>query len=80
MKKQFYECGFKVISDINLQINLNFAMLCIFLILYDIEFTFLFPILFSYSNVLMFQFIMYVIFILLILLSLYYDMQSNALN
>ena len=47
MKKQFYECGFKSISDINIQINLNFVMLCIFLILYDIEFTFLFPILFK---------------------------------
>ena len=35
-KKQFYECGFKSISEINIQINLNFALLCIFLILYDI--------------------------------------------
>ena len=33
MKKQFYECGFKVISDINIQINLNFILLCVFLIL-----------------------------------------------
>ena len=80
MKKQFYECGFKAISDINIQINLNFAMLCIFLILYDIEFTFLFPILFSFSNILFFQFLIYIIFIFLILLSLYYDIQANALN
>ena len=79
-KKQFYECGFKSISDINLQINLNFVMLCIFLILYDIEFVFLFPILFNYSNILIFQLYIYLIFIYLILLSLYYDLQVNALN
>ena len=61
MKKQFYECGFKAISDINIQINLNFAMLCIFLILYDIEFTFLFPILFSYTNIVFFQFFIFIL-------------------
>lgn len=80
MKKQFYECGFKAISDINIQINLNFTMLCVFLILYDIEFTLLFPVLFSYANIIFFQFTVYVIFIFLILLSLYYDIQVNALN
>ena len=46
-KRHFCECGFKSLSDINIQINLNFALLCIFLILYDIEFTLLFPILFN---------------------------------
>lgn len=80
MKKQFYECGFKSISDINLQINLNFVMLCVFLILYDIEFVFLFPILFNFSNILLFQLYIYIIFVYLILISLYYDIQTNALN
>ena len=80
MKKQFYECGFKSFSDINLQLNINFILLCVFLILYDIEFTFLFPMLFSYSNILFFQFWIYLTFIFLILLSLYYDIQANALN
>ena len=46
-KRHFCECGFKSLSDINIQININFVMLCIFLILYDIEFTLLFPILFN---------------------------------
>lgn len=46
-KRHFCECGFKSLSDVNIQININFVMLCIFLILYDIEFTLLFPILFN---------------------------------
>ena len=80
MKKQFYECGFKSISDINIQINLNFVMLCIFLILYDIEFTFLFPILFNFLNISLYHFIIYILFIISIIGSLYYDIQSNSLN
>lgn len=72
MKKQYYECGFKVISDINIQINLNFILLCVFLILYDIEFTLLFPVLFNFTNIFFFSiyfiftfcFINYIIFIL----------------
>lgn len=79
-KRQFYECGFKVFSDINIQINLNFAMLCVFLILYDIEFVLLFPILFNILNITIYQFIFFLAFVLLIILSLYYDWQTNALS
>ena len=80
MKKQFYECGFKAISDVNLQINLNFILLCVFLILYDIEFTLLFPILLNFSNIFFFQYVIFLLFVILILLSLYYDIQMNALS
>jgi NADH:ubiquinone oxidoreductase subunit 3 (subunit A) len=80
MKKQFYECGFKSISDVNFQINLNFILLCVFLILYDIEFTLLFPLLFNFNNIYFFQYIMFLFFVLLIILSLYYDIQMNALS
>lgn len=48
-KRQFYECGFKSLSELNVQINLNFTMLCVFLVLYDVEFTLLFPVLFNLS-------------------------------
>ena len=79
-KKQFYECGFKAISELNIQININFSMLCVFLILYDIEFTLLFPILFSFTNISMFEFFLFFFFIFLIIISLIYDWQNNALS
>ena len=72
-KKHFCECGFKSLSDINIQININFVMLCIFLILYDIEFTLLFPILFNVFYININQFIFFIVFIVLILCSLFYD-------
>ena len=61
-KKQFYECGFRTLSELNIQINLNFSMLCVFLILYDIEFTFLFPILFNFWSLFFFEFIFFFFF------------------
>ena len=72
-KRHFCECGFKSLSDINIQINVNFTMLCIFLILYDIEFTLLFPILFNVCYVSFIQYMVFICFILLIVVSLYYD-------
>lgn len=79
-KRHFCECGFKSLSDINIQININFAMLCIFLILYDIEFTLLFPVLFNVWNINMLQYLYFLLFIILIVASLFYDWQTNSLS
>lgn len=79
-KKQFYECGFRTLSELNIQINLNFSLVCVFLILYDVEFTFLFPILFNFWNCFFFEFVILLIFFFLIILSLYYDYIYNALS
>jgi NADH:ubiquinone oxidoreductase subunit 3 (subunit A) len=79
-KGQLYECGFKAISDINIQINLNFSMVCVFLILYDVEFIFLFPLFFNsiFSNLVVFY--VFFFFIFFILISLVYDLNQQALN
>ena len=79
-KKQFYECGFKAMSELNIQVNYNFFMLAVFLILYDIEFTFLFPILFNFSKITILEFILLLLFIFLIIASLYFDWLHNTLS
>lgn len=79
-KRQFYECGFKSISDLNIQINLNFSLVCVFLILYDVEFTFLFPLLFNFQYIDAVAFYMFISFISLIILSLVYDLSHTAVN
>ena len=79
-KYQFYECGFKTISELNVQINLNFSIVCIFLILYDVEFIFLYPIFFN------FFFLNYIIiftllfFLSIIIYALVYDLIQNSLS
>jgi len=79
-KKQFYECGFKATTDVDIQFNLNFSILCVFLVLYDIEFVFLLPMMFNLYSIWIYSYIILIIFILLIILSLVYDWQMNALN
>lgn len=79
-KSEFYECGFKSISDLNLQVNFSFSMVCAFLILYDVEFTFLFPILLNYSLVDTTALLAYIFFIIFIILALIYDLSHSAIN
>jgi len=79
-KKQFYECGFKSLTDSTINININFTLVCIFLVLYDVEFTLLFPILFNLSLISFYQIIIFYIFISLIFGALYYDWLLNAMN
>jgi len=79
-KRKFYECGFKSISDLNMQINLNFAILCVFLVLYDVEFLFLVPIFFNLYDISSYHYIILIIFLIVILVSLIYDFQMQALN
>jgi NADH:ubiquinone oxidoreductase subunit 3 (subunit A) len=55
-------------------------MLCVFLILYDIEFTLLFPILFNIWSINITQYIYFIIFVLLVAASLFYDWQTNSLG
>ena len=79
-KKQFYECGFKSISELNIQVNYNFFMLAVFLILYDIEFTFLYPVLFNFSKITIIELLLVFFFFFFIIISLYYDWLTNTLS
>jgi NADH:ubiquinone oxidoreductase subunit 3 (subunit A) len=68
-KKDFYECGFKSNTELNIQININFPMLCVWCVEYDIEFTLLFPMLFNITNVTLTEFLLLIIFVFLIIVS-----------
>lgn len=79
-KAQFYECGFKSLSDLNLQVNLSFTLVCAFLVLYDVEFTFLFPLLVNFHLVDGAALAAFYVFILFILGALAYDLGHSALT
>ena len=79
-KKKYYECGFNSLSDINISVNINFLLIGIFLILYDIEFTFLFPFIINITIANIYSFFIFSVFYLLIIISLLYDWQLNALD
>ena len=79
-KKKYYECGFSSLSDINISININFLLIGVFLILYDIEFTFLFPFIVNIDLANVYSFLVFTTFYLLIIISLLYDWQRDALD
>lgn len=42
-RNEFYECGFKAFSDINFNLNYGTFIVMVFVILYDVELSFLIP-------------------------------------
>ncbi len=79
-KNQFYECGFKAISELNIQLNLNFSIVCVFLILYDVEFIFMYPFFFNFFLVNISSFFIFFIFLFFIFYSLIYDTIQNSIS
>ena len=79
-KKKYYECGFSSLSDINISVNINFLLIGIFLILYGIRFTFLFPFIVNIDLVNIYSFFVFTSFYILIIISLIYDWQLSALD
>jgi len=79
-KLNFYECGFKSISVIRLNISIQYLLLALFLIIYDSEFLFLFPIIFNIFSIGSTEFFLLFIFLLFIFLSLFVDYIYSALD
>jgi len=42
-RRDFYECGFRPTSQKTIRLPIQFLLICIFFLLYDIELVFLFP-------------------------------------
>ncbi len=80
VKLNFYECGFKSLTQFRISYNINFLMLILFLLLYDGEFLIIIP--FS-LNILVSNFAAYLTltyFILWLYLTLLLDYIFNALD
>ena len=48
-RRDFYECGFKPQKQQVIKISIQFIIICIFFLLYDIELVFLFPFVSGFS-------------------------------
>ena len=79
-KLNFYECGFKSVSVIRLNISIQYLLLALFLIIYDGEFLILFPIIFNIFSIGSKEFFLLFIFLLFIFLSLLVDYIYTALD
>lgn len=79
-KKEFYECGFKSTIDLNIQLDIHYALIAVFFIIYDIELVFLLPVFINFFSISFFSFLVYLLFVYIIGLSFYYEWKFSGLD
>ena len=78
-RRDFYECGFRPQTQKPVQLPIQFLLICVFFLLYDIELIFLFPLVSSSTFVGFHDLYLLLIFFALFALSLHIDFNRHAL-
>lgn len=79
-KLNFYECGFKSLSNIKVQYNINFVLILLFLIIYDGEFLFLIPFALNISIINFTSLFLILFFLYFLIITIIYDLIYNSLE
>lgn len=79
-KLNFYECGFKSLNNIKIQYNINFILIVLFLLIYDGEFLVLIPLSLNISLLNFISVILLFLFMILLIVTLLYDLIYNSLE
>ena len=78
-RRDFYECGFRPQTQKPIRLPIQFLLICVFFLLYDIELVFLFPYVSGVVFSGFYDFVLLIFFFLLFLLSLIVDYERHAL-
>lgn len=78
-RRDFYECGFRPQTQKPIRLPIQFLLICVFFLLYDIELVFLFPYVSGITFSGFYDFILLFFFFFLFLLSLIVDYERHAL-
>jgi len=78
-RRDFYECGFRPQLQKPIRVPIQFMLICIFFLLYDIELIFLFPYVSGISFAGFFDFILLILFFVLFVISIVIDYERHAL-
>ncbi len=78
-RRDFYECGFRPQLQKPIRVPIQFMLICIFFLLYDIELVFLFPYVSGISFAGFFDFILLILFFVLFIVSIVIDYERHAL-
>jgi len=78
-RRDFYECGFKPQSQKPIKVSLQFLIICIFFLLYDIELIFLFPYISAITFIGFYDTVLIMFFFTVLYLSLQVDYNRHAL-
>jgi len=79
-RRDFYECGFKPQNQRPVKIALQFLLICVFFLLYDIELVYLFPYASGYTFTGLYDLLLVILFFSVLFASLNVDYERHALN
>ena len=78
-RRDFYECGFKPMTQKAIRLPIQFLLICVFFLLYDIELIFLFPFVSGITFLGIYDILLISLFFLLLFFSLIFDFNRHAL-
>ena len=78
-RKDFYECGFRPQNQRPIKLSIQFLLICVFFLMYDIELVFVFPFVSGILYTGLFDFLLIILFFILFLISLVVDYERHAL-
>ena len=79
-RKDYYECGFRPHIQRPIQMSMQFILICIFFIIYDIELAFSFPLVSSLSTNGLADFFGFMLIYFTMIISLIFDFDRNLIN
>lgn len=78
-RRDFYECGFRPTTQKPIRVPIQFLLICIFFLLYDIELIFLFPLVSVTTFSGLYDLALIAFFFAVLLISLVIDFNRHAL-
>jgi len=78
-RRDFYECGFRPQTQKPIKLPIQFLLICVFFLLYDIELVFLFPYVSGITYAGLYDFLLILFFFSLFLITLLIDYERHAL-
>lgn len=79
-RRDFYECGFKPQAQKPIRMSMQFLIISIFFLLYDVELIFLFPYVSGLSYNGLYETLLIFFFFFVFIISLYIDYDRHALT
>lgn len=78
-RRDFYECGFKPQTQKPIKVSIQFLLICVFFLLYDIELVFLFPFASGLTFLGLYDLFLLTLFFSVLYVSLQIDYERHAL-
>mgnify|MGYP001267120913 FL=1 len=78
-RRDFYECGFRPQAQRVVKISIQFLLICVFFLLYDIELVFLFPFVSGFTFTGFYDLLLVILFFGILFQSLNIDYERHAL-